>query len=121
MHLINLEDPDTPQNYATACRLQLAPLQPETQQSQHIYRTGKLRPFLKRLRQYLKPSERVEILAYCLMPNQTHLLPGPLDDDLSRHMQKFSISYTKVMNKRYSKVGELFQGSFQAKLIERDE
>jgi REP element-mobilizing transposase RayT len=77
--------------------------------------------FLKRLRQYLKPSERVEILAYCLMPNHTHLLLRPLDDDLSRHMQKFSISYAKVMNKRYSKVGGLFQGSFQAKLIERDE
>lgn len=33
-------------------------------------------------------------------------------------MQKFSISYTKVINKRFERVGPLFQGTFQAKLIE---
>jgi hypothetical protein len=29
-------------------------------------------------------------------------------------MQLFSISYTKAMNKRYDRVGALFQGSFRA-------
>ena len=77
--------------------------------------------FLKRLRRYLKPTARVTILAYCLMPNHYHLLLRPLDDNLSKHMQMFAISYTKAINKRYSKIGGLFQGAFQAKLIERDE
>jgi putative transposase len=32
-------------------------------------------------------------------------------------MQKFSISYTKAINTRFSRVGSLFQGQFQAKLV----
>lgn len=33
-------------------------------------------------------------------------------------MQKFGISYTKAINKRFSRVGALFQGQFQAKPIQ---
>jgi hypothetical protein len=33
-------------------------------------------------------------------------------------MQKFMISYTKAINKRFSRVGALFQGQFQAKPIQ---
>jgi putative transposase len=33
-------------------------------------------------------------------------------------MQKFGISYTKAINKRNNRVGALFQGQFQGKLIE---
>ena len=36
-------------------------------------------------------------------------------------MQRFSISYTKAMNKRYDRVGSLFQGQFQAVLVDRNE
>ncbi|MEP7137155.1 MAG: hypothetical protein ABI904_19690 [Chloroflexota bacterium] len=37
---------------------------------------------------------------------------------VSLAMQKFLISYTKAINKRFSRVGSLFQGQFQAKPIE---
>jgi len=37
---------------------------------------------------------------------------------VSRAMQKFLISYTKAINKRFSRVGALFQGQFQAKPIQ---
>lgn len=33
-------------------------------------------------------------------------------------MQKFGISYTKAINKRFGRVGALFQGQFQAKPIQ---
>jgi putative transposase len=33
-------------------------------------------------------------------------------------MQKFSISYTKTINKRFERSGSLFQGAFQAKMID---
>jgi hypothetical protein len=36
-------------------------------------------------------------------------------------MMRFSVSYTKAMNKRYDRVGSLFQGAFQAKHVDRDE
>ena len=61
------------------------------------------------------------IIAYCLMPNHFHLLVCPTDDQFSRHMQRFSISYTKAINKRFDRVGALFQGKFQALLVDRNE
>jgi putative transposase len=61
------------------------------------------------------------IVAYCLMPNHYHLLVSPTDDQFSRHMQRFSISYTKAINKRYDRVGALFQGPFQALQVDRNE
>jgi REP element-mobilizing transposase RayT len=38
---------------------------------------------------------------------------------VSRAMQKLLISYTKAINKRFSRVGSLFQGQFQAKPIQK--
>jgi putative transposase len=109
----------------------------------HIYNRGNNRQdifferenylfFLRRVHKYLvgntqtsEVSETSEvwttIIAYCLMPNHFHLLVYPHDDELSRCMQRFSISYTKAMNKRYDRVGSLFQGQFQAVLVDRNE
>ena len=36
-------------------------------------------------------------------------------------MQLFGISYSKIINKQYDRVGGLFQGTFQAKLVDWDE
>ena len=70
--------------------------------------------FLKRIRRYLMPGVRLH--AYCLMPNHYHLLVEVAQDiDLSDYMKKLIISYTKAVNKRYEKVGHLFQGPFKAK------
>jgi putative transposase len=98
--------------------------------------------FLRRLREYvlgegrqnskvaknsevLETSEFLEagtsIIAYCMMPNHFHLLVCPHSDQLSRQMQRFSISYTKAVNKRYARVGSLFQGQFQAVRVDRNE
>ncbi len=100
----------------------------------HIYNRGNNRQdvffeeenyvfFLRRLREHLtQPDDPfVTLVAYCLMPNHFHLLLQPRDDDLSHHLQLFSISYTKAINKRYNRVGALFQGSFQAKRVDRNE
>jgi putative transposase len=60
------------------------------------------------------------------MPTHYHILsrvknsekpPGDLDA-ASLAMQKWIISYTKAINKRYNRTGALFQGQFQAKLIQ---
>jgi putative transposase len=82
--------------------------------------------FLRRMRKYLIGEAKtleafVEIVAYCLMPNHYHILLCPHDDDLSRRMQRFSISYTKAINKRYERVGTLFQGQLKAVHVDRDE
>ncbi len=36
-------------------------------------------------------------------------------------MMRFSVSYTKAMNKRYDRIGSLFQGAFRAKHVDRNE
>ena len=89
--------------------------------------------FLDRIREYLlelipdaDSSEDGQIAAttivsYCLMPNHFHLLVCPHDSDLSNRMQRLSISYTKAINKRYQRVGALFQGPFQAIPVQTEE
>ena len=72
--------------------------------------------FLRRLRKHLVPI--LDIVAYCLMPTHYHLLVMLNEADLSHRMQLFSISYTKAMNKRYDRVGALFQGTFRAKHVD---
>jgi REP element-mobilizing transposase RayT len=76
--------------------------------------------FLRRLRQYVT-SRDARVIAYVLMPNHYHLLIQSLTDDLSGAMQRFGISYTKAMNQRFGRVGSVFQGAFQARLVDRDE
>lgn len=83
--------------------------------------------FLRRLRQYLLPV--VSVIAYCLMPTHYHLLvrvreetsevlkTSEVSPAISRAMQRFLISYTKAINKRYNRTGALFQGAFQAKPV----
>jgi REP element-mobilizing transposase RayT len=76
--------------------------------------------FLRSLRRYLL-VETLDVIAYCLMPNHYHLLVCLKTAHLSAAMQAFSLSYTKAMNRRYNRVGSLFQGRFQAILVESTE
>ena len=82
--------------------------------------------FLGGIKKYLVPV--VKIIAYCLMPTHYHILvkikqtsevlkTSEVSKQVSHAMQKFLISYTKAINKRFQRVGALFQGQFQAKPI----
>lgn len=97
--------------------------------------------FLRGMKKYLRGS--MDILAYCLMPTHYHILvrvkPAALTqtsevaktsdvisrtDDItaskavSLGMQRFGISYTKAINKRFDRVGSLFQGQFKGKPVQ---
>jgi len=76
--------------------------------------------FLRLVRQHLI-EQTLDVLAYCLMPNHYHLLVRCKTDDVSGSMQRLSVAYTKAMNRRYNRVGSLFQGQFQAIAVETDE
>lgn len=76
--------------------------------------------FLKRLREYLVPDV-VDMIAYCLMPNHYHLLIQVKQENLSAVMQAFSLSYSKAVNKKFGRVGSLFQGRFKAIPIAKNE
>lgn len=76
--------------------------------------------FLRQLRKYFK-RELVSIIAYCLMPNHYHLIIYLNTNNLANIMQRFTLSYSKAINKRYSRVGALFQGPFKAIQVDRNE
>src|SRR5574341_1106415 len=76
--------------------------------------------FLRQVRKYFG-REAVDIVAYCLMPNHYHLLVHLKVDDLGSMVQPFALSYTKAINKRFNRVGTLFQGPFKAIWVEREE
>jgi putative transposase len=97
----------------------------------HLYNRGNNRQeiFLERknyslfillIRQHLIKN-KVDIIAYCLMPNHYHLLVYLNDENLSQIMQSFSLAYTKSINQHFKRVGSLFQGRFQAKHVDTDE
>jgi len=64
----------------------------------------------------------VEILTFCFIPNHIHLLLRQLKDNgISRFMGKFGAGYATYFNKKYERVGHLFQGRFRAVHIKTNE
>ena len=62
----------------------------------------------------------VSLLAYVCMPNHFHLLATTPEGNLSEFMRHFNISYTSDFNRRYDRVGHLYQGRYKAFLIDAD-
>jgi len=58
--------------------------------------------------------------AYVLMDNHFHLLVETPEANLSRAMQWLGVTYSVWFNRRHQRVGHLFQGRFQAVVIEDD-
>lgn len=77
--------------------------------------------FLRLLRRHIVSKGTAEILAYCLMPNHYHLLVQLRRNDLSASMQSMTVAYAKGINKKYGRVGRLFQAPFQAIHVERQD
>ena len=87
--------------------------------------------FLKQYEKYL--SNAVDTYAYCLMPNHFHLLVRIRENKTSsvfkapqvsklltpaeKAFRDFFISYAKSINKKYDRVGSLFQYKFKRKEI----
>ena len=64
----------------------------------------------------------IELLAFCLMPNHYHLLihVGDNPRSMSELIKRVSTAYTMYFNKKYTRVGHLFQGRFKASRITSD-
>jgi len=58
--------------------------------------------------------------SYCLMQNHYHLMLETRQANLSKIMHFINTSFTIYINKRYKRVGHLFQGRFRAALIEAE-
>lgn len=62
----------------------------------------------------------VIVYAYCLMPNHYHLYLQTPQGNLKAAMRQLDGSHTQKFNKRYGRVGPLFQGRYKAVLVEAD-
>lgn len=77
---------------------------------------------LRKIKAERKPRELlVEILIFSLMPNHFHLLvKQKLKNGITNFMRKLGTGYTNYFNKKYNRVGVLFQSAFKAVLINQD-
>lgn len=65
---------------------------------------------------------RIELLAYCLMPNHFHFLVKQMEKDaVTRFMRQLTNAYTAYFNRKYDRVGSLFQGKFKDVFVETEE
>lgn len=72
-------------------------------------------------REYDWIAKNVELVAFCLMPNHFHLLLYQLElDGVTRLLRSVCSAYTTYFNKKYNRVGPLFQGIFKASYINND-
>ena len=60
------------------------------------------------------------LYAYCLMTNHVHLLIERQADTVGRIMQRVLTGYSQYYNRRYKRVGHVFQGRHKAILCQSD-
>lgn len=61
-----------------------------------------------------------KIICYCLMSNHAHLLIYINNDSLSNIMQNINNRYAKWFNKKYNRIGHLFQGRYRSIAVNDD-
>lgn len=74
---------------------------------------------------YLKSPKnyygKIKLHAYCFMPNHIHMiLEQAKSRDMVAFMTSFSTSLCMIINKKYKKIGHLFQGVYKARLLGDD-
>lgn len=80
------------------------------------------KPISDTVSEMAKIDSKVEVLAYCLMPNHFHLLVKQLGDrGITWYLQHVSNSYSHYIHTKYKRTGPLFEGPFKNVLIETDE
>lgn len=71
---------------------------------------------------YTPLNGKVDLVAYCLMPNHFHLLLYQIDEGgITSLMRRVATGYVMYFNNRYERVGGLFQGRYKASLIQKDD
>ncbi len=66
--------------------------------------------------------DTITLISYCLMPNHFHFLIKQTEGTaIDRFMQSLFTRYTMYFNKKYHRVGPLFQGVYKAVRVETDE
>ena len=66
-------------------------------------------------------ADSIQLLTYCLMPNHFHIFLKQNDSTAMTHfIQALCTRYAMYFNKRYRRVGTLYQGPYKAVLVDRE-
>lgn len=67
-------------------------------------------------------NRQIDMLSYCLMPNHFHFLLFQAEaDTIAKFMNSLVTRYSMYFNKKYQRVGPLFQGIYKGVLVKTDE
>jgi len=61
-----------------------------------------------------------KLYCYCMMGNHLHLQIATIEDEIWKIMKNVNWKYTMYYNKKYDKVGHLFQGRYYSDIISSD-
>jgi putative transposase len=76
--------------------------------------------YLSLLERY-STEKKVNILAYCLMPNHAHLLMKPLEEKaLCKMMQGVTLCYTQKFNYKNDRTGRLWECRYHSTIVDSD-
>lgn len=68
-----------------------------------------------------KEKYKYQIYVYCLMNNHVHFVIYDKEEKISKIMQSIQVSYAFYFNKKYQRIGHLFQNRFFSKIVENRE
>lgn len=67
-------------------------------------------------------ADEITLLAYCLMPNHFHLfIKQKSAQSIDKFMNSILTRYTMFFNKKYKRVGSLYQDVYKAALVDNEE
>lgn len=73
--------------------------------------------YIKLIRKYAEQLG-ITVCAYCLMANHVHILVRYSGENIAKFMQRLNSVYAKYFNKKYDRVGHLFQGLYRMENVE---
>ena len=67
-------------------------------------------------------ADEISLLAYCLMQNHFHFFIQQKNElSIDKFMQSLCTRYTMYFNRKYERVGHLYQGQYKAVIVSSDE
>ena len=67
-----------------------------------------------------KQGDKFYLHAFCLMDNHIHLFISEGIEDIALVMKRITVSYVHYFNKKYNRIGHLFQDRFRSEAIEKE-
>lgn len=89
-------------------------------EKKNIFNNDEDKQYLVDILQRKKEGNRYFLHAFCLMDNHIHLLLSEGEEDIAKIMKRITVSYVYYFNKKYKRVGHLFQDRFRSEAVEED-